>query len=138
MPSPFSRTIRSINAESSRLSTIAVLVSVAILGGWALWFVASRVVIYETSESARLEVDSAAHPIEAATAGRVIKTNMAIGREVQAGEVLVELESDAQRLQWIEEKARVAAVSAQLAALRDQAVAERQVDRKSTRLNSSH
>jgi membrane fusion protein (multidrug efflux system) len=127
MPSPFSRTIRSINAESSRLSTIASLASAAILGGWALWFVAARVAIYETSESARLEVDSAAHPIEAAAAGRVIKTSLAIGREVQAGEVLVELESDSQRLQLIEEEARVAAVSAQLAALRDQTVAERQV-----------
>lgn len=127
MPSPFSRTIRSINAESSRLSTIALLVSAAILGGWALWFVVARVAIYETSEAARLEVDSAAHPIEAAAAGRVIKTNLAIGREVQAGEVLVELESDSQRLQLIEEEARVAAVSAQLAALRDQTVAERQV-----------
>lgn len=127
MPSPFSRTIRSINAESSRLSTIALLAAAAILGGWALWFVAARVTIYETSEAARLEVDSAAHPIEAAAAGRVIKTNLAIGREVQAGEVLVELESDSQRLQLIEEEARVAAVSAQLAALRDQTVAERQV-----------
>ncbi len=127
MPSPFSRTIRSINAESSRLSTIALFVSAAILCGWALWFVAAHVAIYETSEAARLEVDSAAHPIEAAAAGRVIKTNLAIGREVQAGEVLVELESDSQRLQLIEEEARVAAVSAQLAALRDQTVAERQV-----------
>jgi membrane fusion protein (multidrug efflux system) len=127
MPSPFSRTIRSINAESSRLSTIALIVVAAILGGWALWFMSARVAIYETSEAARLEVDSAAHPIEAAAAGRVIKTNLAIGREVQAGEVLVELESDSQRLQLIEEEARVAAVSAQLAALRNQTVAERRV-----------
>ncbi len=127
MPSPFSRTIRSINAESSRLSTLALLVAAAILSGWAPWFVAARVAIYETSEAARLEVDSAAHPIEAAAAGRVIKTNLAIGREVQAGEVLVEMESDAQRLQLIEEEARVAAVGAQLAALRGQATAERQV-----------
>jgi membrane fusion protein (multidrug efflux system) len=127
MPSPFSRTIRSINAESSRLSTIALLVSAAILGGWAFWFIAARVAIYETSEAARLEVDSAAHPIEAAAAGRVIKTSLVIGREVHAGEVLVELESDAQRLQLAEEEARVAAVSAQLAALRGQTLAERQV-----------
>src|SRR5262249_21629257 len=127
MPSPFSRTIRSINAESSRLSNVALIAVVVILGGWSLWFAVARVAIYETSETARLEVDSAAHPIEAAVAGRVIKTNLAIGREVQAGEVLVELESDSQRLQLIEEEARVAAVNAQLGALRGQAMAERQV-----------
>jgi multidrug resistance efflux pump len=127
MPSPFSRTIRSLNAESSRLSTVATLVSVVILGGWSLWFVASRVAIYETSEAARLEVDGAVHPIEAAVSGRVIRTSLAIGREVQAGEVLVEMESDAQRLRLIEEEARAAALAAQLAALRGQTMAERRV-----------
>jgi membrane fusion protein (multidrug efflux system) len=127
MPSPFSRTIRSLNAERSRLSTVATLVSVVILGGWSLWFVASRVAIYETSVAARLEVDGAVHPIEAAVSGRVIRTGLAIGREVQAGEVLVEMESDAQRLQLIEEEARAAALAAQLAALRGQTTAERRV-----------
>ena len=127
MPSPFSRTIRSLNAESSRLSMMALIAAAAILGVWLLWFVMARVAIYETSETARLEVDSAARPIEAAVSGRVIKTNLAIGREVQAGEVLVELESGAQRLQLSEEEARVEAVNAQLAALRGQTVAERQV-----------
>jgi membrane fusion protein (multidrug efflux system) len=127
MPSPFSRTIRSLNAERSRLSRAATLVSVVILGGWSLWFVASRVAIYETSEAARLEVDGAVHPIEAAVSGRVIRTSVAIGREVQAGEMLVEMESDAQRLQLIEEEARAAALAAQLAALRGQTMAERRV-----------
>ena len=127
MPSPFSRTVRSLNAESSRLSTVAMLASVVILGGWSLWFVMARVAIYETSEGARLEVDSAVHPIEAAVSGRVIRTSLAIGREVQAGEVLVEMESDAQRLQLIEEEARAAALAARLTALRGQTTAERRV-----------
>jgi membrane fusion protein (multidrug efflux system) len=127
MPSPFSRTIRSLDADSSRLSHIAVVAVAAILGAWSLWFLAARVAIYETSEAARLEVDAATHPIEAVVSGRVLKTNLAIGREVQAGDMLIELESDAQRLQLLEEEARVAAVNGQLAALREQAVAERQV-----------
>lgn len=127
MPSPFSRTIRSLNAERSRLSAVATLVSVVILGGWSLWFIAARVAIYETSETARLEVDSSVHPIEAAVSGRVIRTSLAIGREVQAGEVLVEMESDAQRLQLIEEEARAAALAAQLAALRGQTMSEMRV-----------
>src|SRR5262245_38252464 len=127
MPLPFSRTIRSINAEKQHLSNLALIVVAVILSGWSLWFVMARVAIYETSDTARLEVDSSAHPIEAAVSGRVIKTNLAIGREVQVGEVLIELESDAQRLQLIEEEARVAAVGAQLATLGGQTVAEKQV-----------
>ncbi|HEY7183502.1 MAG TPA: HlyD family efflux transporter periplasmic adaptor subunit [Blastocatellia bacterium] len=127
MPSPFSRTIRSLNAERSRLSTVVALASVVILGGWSLWFVAARVAIYETSEAARLEVDGAVRPIEAAVSGRVMRTNLAIGREVHAGEVLVELEADTQGLQLIEERSRAAAANAQLAALRGQTAAERHV-----------
>jgi multidrug resistance efflux pump len=127
MPSPFSRTIRSLNAERSKLSTAATVASVMILGGWSLWFVAARVAIYETSEAARLEVDGAVHPIEAAVSGRVVRTGLVIGREVQAGEALVEIESDAQRLQLIEEEARASALTAQLAALREQTTDERRV-----------
>src|SRR5262249_60537189 len=52
---------------------------------------------------------------------------LAVGREVQAGEVLVEMESDDQRLRLIEEEARAAALAAQLAALRGQTMAERRV-----------
>jgi membrane fusion protein (multidrug efflux system) len=127
MPSPFSRTIRSLNADSSRRSHVAIVAAAALLCAWSLWFVSARTPIYETSEAARLEVDSASHPVEAAVAGRVLKSNLAIGREARAGEVLLELESDAQRLQLLEEEARVAAVNGQLVALREQAAAERQV-----------
>src|SRR5262245_52482936 len=127
MPLPFSRTIRSINAEKQHLSNLALIVVAVILSGWSLWFVMARVAIYETSDTARLEVDSSAHPIEAAVSGRVIKVNLAMGREVQVGEVLIELESDAQRLQLIEEESRVAAISSQIAALRKQTAAEKQV-----------
>ena len=131
MPSPFSRTIRSINAEKQHLPNLALIVVAAILSGWSLWFVMARVAIYETSDTARLEVDSAAHPIEAAVSGRAIKVNLVMGQEVQAGQVLIELECGAQRLQLIEEEARVAAISSQIAALRKQTVAERQVQTES-------
>lgn len=127
MPSPFSRTVRSINAESSRLSNLALMVAAMILGGWGLWFVSARVSIYERSDTARLEVDGAPHPIEAAVSGRIVNAGLILGRNVQAGEALIEVESDAQRLQLVEEEARVAAVGAQLTALRRQATAERQV-----------
>jgi membrane fusion protein (multidrug efflux system) len=97
-----------------------------ILAGWLVWSVTSRVTLYEATATARLEVDSAVHPIEAAVSGRVAKNHIALGREVKSGEPLVELEADAERLQLAEEESRVAALSAQLAALRGQMSAERQ------------
>jgi multidrug resistance efflux pump len=43
--------------------------------------------------------------------GRVLATHLALGREVQGGDVLVELEAEPQRLQREEEHTRLAAHS---------------------------
>ena len=126
MPSPFSRTVRSLSADRFRRSFWALLAVAAILAGWLVWSLTSRVTLYEATATARLEVDSAVHPIEAAVSGRVVKNYIALGREVQSGEALIELEADAERLQLTEEESRVAALSTQLAALHGQMSAERQ------------
>ncbi|HZM85283.1 MAG TPA: HlyD family efflux transporter periplasmic adaptor subunit [Blastocatellia bacterium] len=126
MPSPFSRTVRSLSSDRFSRSFVGLLAVAAILAGWLVWSLTSRVTVYEATSTARLEVDSAVHPIEAAVSGRVVKNYIALGREVQLGEALVELEADAERLQLPEEESRVAALSAQFAALCGQMAAERQ------------
>jgi len=125
MPSPFSRTARSLSSDRFRRSSASLLAAAVILAGWLVWSVTARVTLYEATATARLEVDSAVHPIEAAVSGRVIRNHITLGREVKSGEPLVELEADAERLQLTEEESRVAALSAQLAALDSQTSAER-------------
>jgi len=73
-----------------------------------------------------LEADHALYPLEALAAGRVEATHHAAGKEVQAGDVLVELDEDAQRLQLQEESARLAALAPQLVAIRDEIAAEKE------------
>ena len=73
---------------------------------------------------ARLEVDRAVHPVAAPLAGRVVATHLAVGREVQAGDLLVELDADAQRLQQQEQRVRLDALAARLTALRKEVAAE--------------
>jgi multidrug resistance efflux pump len=124
MPTPFSRTARSLNADTYRRSTFALLITVALLGAWIAWLFAARVAIYETTDQARLEVDNAVHPIESPIFGRVVATNLIMGREVQAGDVLVELDAQAQRLQLNEEESQVTALSSQLDVLRGEATTQ--------------
>ena len=126
MPSPFSRTVRSLSSDRFRRSSVGLLAVAVILAGWLVWSVTARVTLYEATPTARLEVDSAVHPIEAAVSGRVAKNYIALGREVQLGEALVELEADSERLQLSEEESRVTALSAELAALHSQTSAARQ------------
>jgi membrane fusion protein (multidrug efflux system) len=118
--------VRSLNADGFRASTLTLVVVVVILGGWMAWFCVSSVAIYEVTGSARLEADQAAHPIASQVMGRVVETRLALGREVQRGEVLVEFDTMEQRLQIAEELTRVRAIDRQVAALRSELAAGQQ------------
>lgn len=61
--------------------------------------------VYAVTQTARLEVDQAGHPIAAPVAGRIVVNRLVVGRQVEAGEVLAELDANASRLQH--EEARV-------------------------------
>ncbi len=121
---PFSRTMHSLAADRFHRSLWGILLVTALLGAWATWFFLAQVTLYEVSATARLEVSEAAHLVEAQVAGRVQATYLLLGQEVQAGDVLVELEVDAQRLQLEEERARLAALIPQFSELRAESTAE--------------
>ena len=88
------------------MTTLGVLVT----GAWLGWFLFAEVTVYASSVQSQLEVSSAATPVEAAVEGQVVSTALELGREVRAGEVLVELDSTNLRLQLAEEQARLEAL----------------------------
>jgi multidrug resistance efflux pump len=95
-----------------------VCLAAALLGMWGAWSLFARVTVYAATDRARLEVDRAVHPVEAPVDGRVVATHLTLGREVQIGEMLVELEAEVQRLQREEERTRLATLTPQIEALR--------------------
>ena len=110
--------------DGFRLSLWWILLAAVLLSAWAVWFFIARVTLYEVSVGARLEVSEAAHPVEAQVAGRVRATHVVLGQEVQFGDVLVELDVGAQRLQLEEERTRLAALASQPTGLRNEIKAE--------------
>jgi multidrug resistance efflux pump len=122
--------MHSLAADRFRRSLWGILLVAALLGAWATWFFLAQVTLYEVSATARLEVSEAAHLVEAPVAGRVRATYLLLGQEVQAGDVLVELEVDAQRLQLEEERSRLAALAPQPAELRAEITAEEAAQRE--------
>jgi multidrug resistance efflux pump len=124
MSIPFSRSMQSLAADRFRYSLSGMLLAAALLSAWTAWFFIARITLYEVSAGARLEVSEAAHPVEAQVAGRVRATHLVLGQEVQGGDVLVELDMDAQRLQLEEERTRLAALASQPAELRNEIKAE--------------
>jgi membrane fusion protein (multidrug efflux system) len=139
MATPFFRTTRAVETDGSPRRWWSLAVVLVLLGGWAGWFFGVPVAVYETSASARLEVDRAIHPVESAVAGRVVSSNLKLDAMVEAGQVLVELDAEKERRRLDEEKRQLAGLSPQLEALRRQIAAEEdalKLDRAASRTAS--
>jgi len=83
-----------------------------VLAGLSAWGVLARVPVYTVAAHTTLALDPALQVVMVPVAGQVRVTHLQVGREVQAGEVLVELESTAQRLQLEEARQQLLALEA--------------------------
>jgi membrane fusion protein (multidrug efflux system) len=122
----FTHSLLAMRADGGRRTLLALLGSGLLLGGWLTWFFLARLTVYEVSQAARLEVHHAAHTVGAPVGGRIVATHLALGRQVQAGEVLLELETSSLRLEREEARTRLVGLSAQLGPLREQLAAQEQ------------
>lgn len=118
MSAAFSRSTTLLRAGDQRSSLVALAVAVALLGAWLGWALLARVTRYEVSDAARIEVGQTASRVAAPVAGRVVAVRLSLGAEVEAGDVLVELEDLPLRLELDEQRARLAAAEAQAPPLR--------------------
>ena len=126
MANSFHRVTQSLRRDSGSRSTAALLIAAILLTGWLAWAFKSRITRYEISDSARLEVDRAAYSVQASVSGRLAASSLVLGKEVQAGDVLAEMDSNSERLSLQEERTRLAALQPQLAALQSQLASEDQ------------
>ncbi len=124
MAHSFHRTAQSIRKDNGLKSGISLVTAVCLLAGWVAWACRAHVSRYEVSESARLEVNASAYPVQSSLSGRLSFSTLVLGREVREGEVLAELSADAEKLTLEEERARYASFQPQLAALRAQMASE--------------
>jgi membrane fusion protein (multidrug efflux system) len=126
LASAFSRSERFLEADNSRRSHFGLLLGTILLALWAVWFFFARVSVYEVSDKAELEVDQAVHPIAAAVSGRIVASSLLLGKHVQAGDVLVELEAESQQFQLGEQQSQVAGSRPQISAIEAQIASEKQ------------
>lgn len=96
----------------------------AVLFAWIFWAIQGQVSLYEISNDARIELESATYSIEAQAPGRVISTSLRVGQEVRRGDVLVEIDTMGDRLQRRQEQERVQGLRSELESLRAQLEAE--------------
>ncbi|MCO4745211.1 MAG: HlyD family efflux transporter periplasmic adaptor subunit [Proteobacteria bacterium] len=107
----------SLRQDSHRSSLTAGVLGLVLLLAWSAWAGLSEIDIHESSAAARLETLSPLHRVEAPIDGRVVEVFVKLGDEVEAGQPLVQLESELQRLALTESQARLRALQAQLGPL---------------------
>jgi membrane fusion protein (multidrug efflux system) len=127
-PVPFEETLRSLSTDHHRNALLSLLVAGVLLGAWLAWFTLAQVTTHAVSRDARLEVDLAPRRVDATHhSGRVVAVHMKLGRQVQAGDLLLEIEDDLQRNLLAAEMARRAALLSEVAAVEQQLTSQKNV-----------
>jgi membrane fusion protein (multidrug efflux system) len=130
MSTSFPRTVEALRIDRFRGSLLVLVLVAALLACWLAWFFLAAITRYEVTPTARLEIDQEAYLVQSPVTARVQTTNLVLGRQVKAGDILVELDSNPERLQVQEERRRLAGLAPQIESLRTQTA---NVDRSRTR-----
>jgi multidrug resistance efflux pump len=120
MAYPFSRTLRALALDRLASPFWPVAATSLVVIGWVVWFFGARITLYEVTSNARLEVDRAAHPIAPAISGRVVSSSLVLGQFVVAGQILVELDAEAEQRKLEQEQQRLSALHPEFEALHRQ------------------
>lgn len=89
----FRDTLRALDTDGSRGPHAGLLVATLLLLGWGVWFFEATVPVYKRSERARLELVGRVSSVSSTAPGRVVAVSAELGRAVEAGAVLVQLDT---------------------------------------------
>jgi membrane fusion protein (multidrug efflux system) len=106
MKTPFPRTARWMQDDQTPLPRPVLALLLLLSVGWGAWFFLGSVKVYAVSQVARTEVDTMAHGVQTPVAGVVTENRLRLGQRVEEGQVLLVLDSTAERLQLVQEQAR--------------------------------
>ncbi|MEZ5978074.1 MAG: HlyD family efflux transporter periplasmic adaptor subunit [Planctomycetota bacterium] len=121
----FTRTLRALGTDRFAGAGTAMVIAVVAIGGWLAWFVLARVDVVATSLEARVAVERSVHPVVSVAAGRAVRSELALGRRVEAGDALVVLDSTEEELRLDERRARTESLERQIEAIEREIAARR-------------
>ena len=135
MAYPFERTLRSLDGYESGTRVLLVVLMLLGIGGLITWAVVAEVPIVKVSRQGRIEPHNAVHRLEPPSAGRVVYSHLNLDMEVKEGDLLIEFDTRAERLELEQSRATMVALERELTVIREQLVikksegaATRQVD----------
>jgi hemolysin D len=120
MAYPFERTLRSLNGYESGTRVLLVGLVALGLGGLITWAVSARVPVMKVSSLGRIEPHNAVYRLEPQGAGRVVRSLLNLDEHIKEGDLLIEFDTRAERLELEQNKASRVGLEQELAVLREQ------------------
>jgi multidrug resistance efflux pump len=115
MSCAFEKTARSIAADFPRRGLVWLLIGATT--AWGIWFLVVPLGVYAVSRKAVVEVQSSSIMIAAEVEGRIIRSDVTVGRQVQQGDLLIELDDADSLLALDERRTRRDGLAAQVSAI---------------------
>ena len=136
MINDFARTMRSLEAERGGPQLVAVGLLLLAIAGWVTWLMLARMEVHAVSDQARIQVATTAHVARFEASGRVSRVLVDVGQRVEAGEVLAELDTQAQELDLVQLRAEIELQRARAGALQRQIDALKEAEAESRRAST--
>lgn len=123
MPSSFDQTMRVLDRDRAGSAWLWPALFLAL--SWLSWSFVARVDVSASARRARLEVDHMVSRVAAQADGRIAVLRCELGRRVEQGEILAELDSTLERAQLAELEVELSTLDARTRALEAQLEAEK-------------
>jgi membrane fusion protein (multidrug efflux system) len=103
-----------LRRDGLRWPALKLVVCFCLFALWGYWFCFATVGVYEISESSEIQVSQEIHPVEVEVGGRILNSSLALGKKVQAGDLLLDVDDSEPRLELNEIQARLSGLAPQL------------------------
>jgi multidrug resistance efflux pump len=126
--------MRRLEADGFRRTFVLLGIISLLIVVWSTWLLKARISVYAATGVARLEVSRENHPVDAPVVGRVSAAHLVAGQRVEAGDLLLELDANPERLERSEAMAKLVPSADQLRSLENELNAEQRaidVERRS-------
>jgi multidrug resistance efflux pump len=134
---PFSKTLAFLDIDERGIDFRVLVIVAALLSAWIAWLVFARVAVYAVSEEGRLLAGGAAAPVQSQVEGVVSESELQLGMQVSAGDVLIRLNAQAQLLQRTEEATHLEGLLRTAESLSSIMAAERELALATTKSSAS-
>src|SRR3954470_1073048 len=129
MPNAFQRTMRSFEADSFRAHGVVLVLAIAVLAGWLSWSFLARVSVVQVTSSGRVESVRAVHQVDSPVEGQVVRAPRQLGDAVEAGDLLVELDSRPLQIELARTRAQEQTQRSELELLQEEIAVEHDAQR---------